>query len=99
MTSPSCASAILGDGVGDGDLVRRLLVLLVGHDGPAAERVVSPDSRSISDADIHLVLEALLRRRCERELEREEHGVLRDVLLARERIDQQQEFLHAFSLV
>jgi hypothetical protein len=62
---------ILGDGIGDGDLVRRLLVLLVGHDGPAAERVVFARLAVDLDAHVDLVLEALLGRRRERHLERE----------------------------
>jgi len=83
---------VLGHGIGDRDLVRRLLVLLVGHDGPAAEGRIVAGLAVDLHADIDLVLEALLGRRGERHLQRQEHRVLGDVLLARQRIDQQQDF-------
>jgi hypothetical protein len=54
---------VLGHRVGDRDLVRRLLVLLVGHHRPAAERVVLARLAVDLHAHVDLVLEALLGRR------------------------------------
>ena len=84
-------------GVGDRELVRRLLVLLVGHDGPAPERIVVAGLAVDRHARVDLLVrEALLRRRRERRFERREHDVLRHVLLARERVHEQQQFAVAF---
>ena len=96
MTSPSLSVGIALGGVGDRDLVRGLLVLLVGHDGPAAERLVVAGLAVDRHARVDLLVrKALLRRRRERRLERREHDVLRHVLLARKRVDEQQ---HAFAV-
>ena len=66
MTSPSFSVGPRSAGVGDRDLVRGLLVLLVGHDRPAAERFVVAGLAVDRHAHVDLVLEALLRRRRER---------------------------------
>ena len=92
MTSPSFRFGSRSAGVGDRELVRGLLVLLVGHDRPAAERLVVAGLAVDRHARVDLVREALLGRRRERRLERREDDVLRHVLLARERVHQQQQF-------
>ena len=86
-------------GVGDRELVRRLLVLLVGHDRPAPERLVVAGLAVDRHARVDLVGEALLGRRGERRLERREHDFLRHVLLARKRVDQQQQFAVHFAFL
>jgi hypothetical protein len=78
--------------VGDRELVRGLLVVLVGHDGPAAEGLVIAGFAVDRHARVDFVGKALFRRRRERRLERREHDVLGHVLLARQRVDQQQQF-------
>ena len=76
---------------GQRDLLRRDLVLLVGDDLPAAEGLELAGFAVDLDANIDVVLEALLGGRSQGELERAEHDVLLDVLFARQRIDQHQQ--------
>src|SRR5690606_38903807 len=69
-----------------------VLELAVGDDLPAPERLRLAGHAVDRDADVDFLLEALLHGGGQRALERSEHDVARDVLLARERIDQQQNF-------
>ena len=78
--------------VGDRDLMRGLLVLLVGHDGPAPERLVVAGLAIDRDARVDIVGILLLGRRRERGLERLEYDLLGHVLLARQRVDEKQQF-------
>ena len=91
-TSPERERRIALERVGDRDLARRLLVLLVGHDRPAPERLVVAGLAVDLDARLDVVGILLLGRRRERRLERGEDDVLGDVLLARQRVHQQQQF-------
>ena len=77
--------------VGDRDLVRRFLVLLVGHNGPAAKRLVIAGLAIDRHSRVDVLREALLGCGCERRLQRREDDVLGDVLFARQRVDEQQQ--------
>ena len=76
-------------GVGDRDLVRGLLVLLVRHDGPAPERFVVAGLAVDRYPGVDVVGVLLLGCRGERGFERREDDILGHVLLARERVDEQ----------
>src|SRR5206468_6809216 len=78
--------------VGDRDLMRGLLVLLVGHDRPAPERIVIAGLAVYRHAGVDVVGVFLFRRRGKRRLECGEDDLLRHVLLARQGVDQQQKF-------
>ena len=79
-------------GVGNRDLMRGLLVLFVGHDGPAPERLVVAGLAIDRDTRVDIVGILLLGRRRERGLERLEYDLLGHVLLARQRVDEEQQF-------
>ena len=64
---------------------------LVGHDEPTAEGAVVASLAVDRDAHVHVFLEALLGGRGEGHLERGEHDFALDILLARQRIDHQQD--------
>ena len=64
---------------------------LVGHDEPAAEGTVVAGLAVDRDANVDVFLEALLGSRGECHLERGEHDLALDILLARQRIDHQQD--------
>ena len=74
-----------------GDLLRRDLVIIVGYDLPAPERLVLAAFAVDLNADVHVVLETLLRSRSQGKLERAENNVLFDVLFARQRINKHQQ--------
>ena len=76
--------------IGDGDLVRGLLVFFVEHDGPASKRLVVAGLAIDGNAGVDLQSEALFRRGGERRLERGENDFLGHVLFPCQRIDQQQ---------
>jgi hypothetical protein len=91
--------AVLRLRLGQRDLLGRDLDRVVGHHLPAPERLVLAGVAVDGDAHVDVVGEALLGRRADRLLERAEHHVLVDVLLARERVDQEQQFpAHCFPL-
>ena len=79
-------------GVGDRDLMRGLLVLLVGHDGPAPERLVVAGLAIDRDTRIDIVGVLLLGRRGQSSLQRREDDFLGHILLARQRVDEKQQF-------
>ena len=69
--------------------IRELETRVVGHDLPATERLVVTALAVDGHADVHVAREELLRGRGQSLFERAEHDFLGDVLLARQRIDQQ----------
>ena len=86
-------------GLGQQDLVALgIRPVVFGHDLPAAEGLVLAGFAVDRHAHVDLVLEALLGRRGERQLQRDEHDVLGHVLFARQRVDQQQQFAAHVSL-
>src|SRR5690606_6728221 len=85
-------------GLGQDDLDVVVLEFAVGHDLPAAERLGLAAHAVDRHADVDVLLEALLRGGRQRALERAEHDLARDVLLARQRVDQQQNFPAHFRL-
>ena len=64
----------------------------VGDDFPAPESLESARFAIDDDANVGLVVDALLRRRRERQLQCTEDDVLADILLARQNVHQQQNF-------
>src|SRR5690606_14889273 len=84
------ADLLLRFGQDDLDVV--VLEFPIGHDQPAAERLRLAGHAVDRHADVDFLLEALLHGGSKRALERAEHDLALDVLLARERIDQQQNF-------
>src|SRR5262245_9877374 len=84
--------AVLGLCFGQRDLLRGNLDRVVSDHLPAPERFVLAGVAVDRDAHVDVLGEALLGRRADRLLERAEHRVLVDVLLARQGIDEDQQF-------
>ena len=78
--------------VGQDDVMAGLLqARFIGHDQPAAKRVVLACFAIDRDANVDVFLgEQLLGRGCQCELQRAENDILRHIFFARQRIDQQQ---------
>jgi hypothetical protein len=79
-------------GLAQDDLQVVVLQLAVGDDLPAAEGLVVAAHAVDRHARVDLLLEELLGRGRQCALERLEHHFARDVLLPRERVDQQEDF-------
>ena len=83
-------------GVGQGNLLRRDLVIIVGNDLPAPERLVFAGLAVDLNAHIHVIFETLLRSRSQGKLKRAENNVLLDILFARQRINKHQQLAAHF---
>src|SRR5690606_24648560 len=70
--------------------IRLLQAGLVGHNQPTAESIVLAGIAIDTDAYIHIFFVALFNGRCQSAFESPEHHFTRDVFLARQCIDQQQ---------
>src|SRR5262249_39693804 len=78
--------------IGDRNLVGGLLVLLVGNDRPAPERLVVAGVAVDLHPGVDVLGEALLGRRSACRLQRREDDFFRHVLFPRQRVDEQQQF-------